>query len=109
MYKGKRRTKWVVGRIYAVCPGRGKAATEHIRLLAIRVESIDDIKEQDAWAEGCSGYTKYTLQPGEQFVMEPDYVVTPREEFFELWNSIHGVLAALQNPKVWVLTFEYMQ
>lgn len=49
---GPDRLKWQVGKTYAVCPGRGKAAVARIKLLNIRREDVRNISDEDAIAEG---------------------------------------------------------
>src|SRR5690606_26680202 len=46
------RVKWVVGRTYAVQPGRGKPAVARIRITDIRQERLQDISWNDLEAEG---------------------------------------------------------
>jgi hypothetical protein len=46
------RAKWQVGKTYAVQPGRGQKAVGRFRVIAIRQESLQDISEEDAIAEG---------------------------------------------------------
>lgn len=49
------RLKWLVGRTYAVCPGRGKPAVCRIRITEIRCQRVADISADDARAEGLRG------------------------------------------------------
>jgi len=51
----------------------------------VRVERGPYISEEDAIAEGFEGYTTYHTMPGEQFVQEPDEIITPAEEFMAWW------------------------
>lgn len=46
------RTRWIEGRRYSVCPGRGKNRVGLIRILRIVREPLDQIGEADARAEG---------------------------------------------------------
>ncbi len=59
----------------------------------VRVQRLQEISEDDARAEGCTGL--------------PDVVdVTPREEFERLWDSINGKRAPWEsNPWVWAISF----
>lgn len=91
-----------------------------LEVTEVRVQRLQEISEDDARAEGCSGI--------------PDVVdVTPREEFERLWNSINGkprpmldddgepvlddndrrIMEASRswsgNPWVWALTFRRVQ
>ena len=77
------RTVYNVGQIYAVQPGRAKKAVAHIKLTGLREETVGEISEADAKAEGFDS----------------------REAFFEAWRAIHGAKADLQ-ALVWVLEFE---
>ena len=77
------RTVYEVGKSYAVQPGRGKKAVARIRLTGIRCETVANISDADAHAEG----------------------FLSRQAFIHTWYSIHGKTASLQQP-VWVLEFE---
>jgi len=46
------RLKWKVGKIYAVCPGRGKHQVARIRILDVSREDVRRISAEDAMAEG---------------------------------------------------------
>lgn len=79
-----------------------------LRITGVRVERLQDITADDAIAEGMSPetITHYRTIPGEA-VQEPDYDITPRDEFTHLWDKINGKKAPWQsNPWVWVLEFE---
>ncbi len=77
-----------------------------IRLLSIRREKLHDISEADAVAEGCTGHDVYTGYTNEDEVSE---VLTPRDEYRDLWQSINGPKSWELNPAVWALTFEVVQ
>lgn len=64
-----------------------------LEVTEVRVQRLQEISEDDARSEGCTGL--------------PDVVdVTPREEFQRLWDEINGKRAAWSsNPWVWALTF----
>jgi len=122
------RLKWMVGRDYAVSPGRGKPgvwwypATRtwvhpsddqratgpgyagslplRIRLLAIRQEALQDISEEDVLAEGCA------LQAWAGEDQKHGWPKTAG--YAQLWDNINtrpGTRWA-DNPRVWRLTFE---
>lgn len=76
------RQKWVVGRTYAVQPGRGQAQVARIRLTEINSEYITRICTPDAIAEGFGS----------------------RAAFLQTWKHIHGDNALSQH--VWVIRFE---
>jgi len=80
--KSNNRTKWRVGRTYAVQPGRGKPQVARIQLTAIAREPIAEISEADAIAEG--------------FIS--------RAEFLQAWQTIHGTRSL--ELTVWVLSFQ---
>lgn len=61
----------------------------------VRVQRLQDISEADAIAEGCPGFVSHDGEYGEP----------PREDFHDLWNSIHGPDAWVANPWVVALTF----
>jgi hypothetical protein len=76
------RTKWQVGKTYAVQPARGTCAIARIKLTKIRSEYITRISTKDAIAEGFAD----------------------RQDFLATWRNIHG-LSGL-NVRVWVIEFE---
>ena len=93
--------KWVVGRTYAVQPGRGKKAVGRIKLLAIREEPLQDISDDDCYEEGIDPY-----------IIAVEHAtfgaIGPRDEFKTLWDNINkkpGTRWA-DNPGVWALTFQ---
>jgi hypothetical protein len=78
----KGHDKYRVGKTYAVQPARGKPAVARIGLVGIDHKKISEITREEAEAEGYSS----------------------REEFFGVWQSIHGDKNA--DAEVWVLKFE---
>ena len=85
-YPGNLRSKWLLGRTYAVQPGRGKKAVGRIRITKIRRERLQDITGNDVRAEGCG---------------------TWEWPFEELWDSLYRKPYRWQdNPECWVLDFE---
>lgn len=76
------RTKWEVGKTYAVQPGRGKQQIARIRLTRIRSENVTRISTSDAIAEGFQS----------------------RQDFLKTWLQIHG--SGGFDRRVWVLEFE---
>lgn len=95
------RTKWMVGRTYAICPGRGKKSVGRIGLTGIRCERVDAITEMDAIAEGIQptplrGIRRYG---DKQFLC-----ATAREAYLALWRSMYPKSDCTE--LVWVLTFE---
>lgn len=97
------RCKWLVGRTYAVQPGRGKKAAGRIRITGIRQERVQDISIQDAIAEGVPEQTAtYT---------HPVYRSLSVAAYAKLWNAIHTKPGETwnDNPSVWVLEFELVR
>lgn len=90
------RTKWQVGKTYAVQTGRGKPGIGRLRLLDIRAQQLKYISPQEAFDEGIRLEASPEETP-EEF----------REAFFRLWDSISPPGLRLENdPEVWVLVFE---
>jgi len=83
------------GRVYACQEPRWRpsihmpkwAARTWCRVTGVRIEKGPYISEEDAIAEGFAGYETYHTMPGEQFVQEPDEIITPAEEFMEWWEN----------------------
>lgn len=71
----------------------------------VRVQRLQAITDEDARAEGCSG----CLGPNPDFPDEWD--PTPREEFEQLWNSLHNKPGTTwaDNPWIYAVTFEVMR
>jgi hypothetical protein len=80
----RQRVKWKVGQTYAVQPKRGAKQVGRLYLKAIHTQTLADIDEKDAQAEGFIG----------------------RTAFYETWRALHGTVN-LQD-KVWVLEFEWL-
>jgi hypothetical protein len=103
-----RRTRWEVGKEYAVQPGRGQQAVGRIKLLAIRKEYLHDITDDDAIAEGVDfGEVLEVGRHGYKFR------IRARALYIELFLKIHGIkprtTAFEYNPQVWVLEFELVK
>jgi hypothetical protein len=69
------------------------ASRIQLEVTEVRVQLLQEISDDDARAEGCSGI--------------PDVVdVTPREEYSHLWDKINGKRAPwASNPWVWAVIF----
>jgi len=67
-------------------------------IVSVRVERLQDISEEDARAEGCSG--------GHDSIPGYAFSATPREHFRHLWGSINGAESWDANPWVWVISFK---
>lgn len=94
------RLKWVVGRTYAVQPGRGKKAVGCFRITEVRQERLQDISEEDAIAEGWPEHLELFPEVNREW--------KTREWFRRLWDDIHKKSGTRweDDPEVWVLTFE---
>lgn len=126
VYLPNGHVKWMTGKFYAIQTGRGQKAIGRFRLLDIRRQRVGDISETDAIAEGvdrnCPGdwqscpacWSKGKCQAEGEYIhylRELDTVpaYSAVESFASLWNSINTAPGQRwqDNPKVWVLTFEY--
>ena len=101
VYDRFKRLKWKVGRDYAIQSGRGKKGDGRFRIPKIRGESLQDISEEDARAEGVN----------KLMTNDPDWWNNEATlSFKRLWNSIHKKSGTrwIDNPEVWVLEIEYV-
>ncbi|MHB0550416.1 hypothetical protein [Escherichia coli] len=75
-----------------------------LEITDIRVERLQNIREEDAVAEGVAplhgGYWKH-YQPG-----WTQHQLSARGSFVTLWNSINGEDAWYKNPWMWVVEFK---
>ena len=69
-----------------------------LEITGVRVERLNDISEEDARAEGCSG--------GHDSIPDYPYSATPNEHFLWIWESINGAGSWNSNPWVWVVEFK---
>lgn len=83
LHKG--RTKYRVGKTYAVQPARTKPALARIQLQALKHEVVTDISLADAIAEGYADV----------------------DGFLQSWRTIHGEKA--MSAQVWVLVFSVVE
>ena len=131
VYTPANKVKWCVRRDYAVQPGQGKPGVwwnglaktwrcekpdvaEHslfweplrITITEIRRESLQDISERDAIAEGAPPI----CLPGGIRVKRYGVIVNEWENpyfwYLDLWESIHGAESWQLNPDVWCISFE---
>lgn len=93
------RTKWEVGRNYAMQPGRCEKAVGRIPpLTSIRLQRLQDISEADAVAEGCQA--RYV--PGVNRVAPVALYMTAVELYAEVWNEINRRKADHWDKNPWV-------
>ncbi len=92
------RTKWQVGRTYAVQPGRGKRAVGRIRITRIRTERLQDIRPEDVVAEGFGRWRGM-------------HQAANMTELSMMWDRLHTQPGTRwdDNPLVWVLEFELVE
>ena len=69
-----------------------------LEITDVRVERLQDISEEDSWAEGIHDLAA----DNEQWDGDPDQ---GRKTFCLLWQSINGKDSWEQNPWVWVVSF----
>jgi hypothetical protein len=94
---GKYRNIYVVGKDYAVQPGRGKSAVARIRVTGLRREDVREISGIDIKAEGFSSYRDFMwtwismhdkshARMIEQNELNTDFGVNHRPaEFYDAW------------------------
>lgn len=77
-----------------------------LEVTEVRVQRLQDISNEDAWAEGCTKYDdrKYWESDLGGFAVLVD---TPRDEFQGIWDSINAKrgFGWEQNPWVWAVSF----
>ena len=91
---GSWQSVYVVGKTYAVQPGRGKKAVGRIRITKISKRKLLEIVPSQIVAEGIRLEDGATIE---------DHIVA----FANLWDSIYKKPCRWKdNPEVWVLEFE---
>ena len=70
-----------------------------LEITALRAESLQDISDQDAAAEGVATWAPGALSPDSLYA-------DPSDQFRWLWCSINGPDSWDANPWVWVVEFE---
>jgi hypothetical protein len=103
------RTKWVVGRTYAVCPGRGKHQVERILLKGLRCQRLDGISKDDVLAEGLRWVAKRERWMYNKMILETldDFPVGHVVAYLHLWQSMYP--KSDMTELVWVLDFELVK
>lgn len=76
-----------------------------LEIESVRVERLNDISEADARAEGCI----YSDGNPDEIGMPTELVVSARDEFRRLWESINGTGSWKANPYVWCIYFKRIQ
>jgi hypothetical protein len=80
-----------------------------LEIVAVRVERLQDISEDDCLAEGIAQVVREKL-PGIQQCGEYDTIdVDPVAEYRDLWESINGPESWAANPWVWVIEFKRLE
>ncbi len=83
-----------------------------LEITNVRAERLQDISEEDAWAEGCkrgelddrgNPFPAEEIDPSGKFSTGWDYA---RDWFADLWDGINGPESWDQNNWVWVITFK---
>lgn len=70
-----------------------------LRITDVRVQRLNEISCADAIAEGCKAVSLHALDCD-----SPD----PRDEYRNLWQSLHGEGSWAANPWIWRIEFERM-
>jgi hypothetical protein len=74
-----------------------------LEIVAVRVERLNDISEEDAIAEGIerhkNGAWKHYTEP-------LAYCTNAKDSFRSLWEQINGTESWTANPWVWVISFK---
>lgn len=70
-----------------------------LEITAVRVERLNDIREEDAKAEG--------VTPSQHIITPPEALY--RVGFLKLWQSIYGEESWNANPWVWVIEFRRVE
>lgn len=99
------RDKWLLGRTYAVCPGRGKRSVARIRITGIRCERVNQISEEDARAEGIRRENDSPVGPWVYGDKQLGCMAVPATTaYLTLWRSLYPKSDCTE--LAWVLTFE---
>jgi hypothetical protein len=79
-----------------------------LEITEVRVQRLQDISEDDALAEGCSGHDPDPVDQGGAIYAWKgrSSAPCPRAHFLALWDGINGKRAPwASNPWVWAITF----
>jgi len=88
-----------------------ESARTWLRVTDVRVERVQDITENDAMAEGCSGVVcehSNSINGGCSDCMNTGWLEPPELEFMDLWDSLNAKRGYGwdANPWVWVISFK---
>src|SRR5688572_4332156 len=113
------RVRYEVGRIYAVCPGRGKSGQGFIRLTRIRYEDVRCINHEDTIAEGFTSPFAFWLVWCGFYVPNVMYKLQGWQDLSDMFGEDSGAGTAatrkwlLDRPAdnflAWALTFELVK
>jgi len=87
--EGKWRTKWIVGKDYAVQSGRGHLGIARIVITEIRKERLFKITEDGAKREGFESRNAFLTY------------------FYELYKQ--PIFENMWNPEIWILKFKVVE
>jgi hypothetical protein len=111
MLDGSRNVCTVFSRGRAVQRGRGRPSEGRIRITQIRRQSVREISEEDAVAEGmkCRPLTDPIFAPGAVEWHSPlGWCSSARQAFSVLWDSIHGH-GSFERDECFALTFKLVR
>jgi hypothetical protein len=97
---------WQVGHSYAIQPGRGKFAVGRLRITSLRLQTLGEITDEDARAEGIT-YERIDINkqhPTWAYDETLLYAPTAAAAYLALWKSIYG--HAERDEKCWAIGFE---
>lgn len=77
-----------------------------LEITDIKVERVQDIREEDALREGIRISETEGYQMSWNYIDEQYWLYDPKKSFKTLWQSINGEESWNQNPWVWVIQFE---
>lgn len=119
---GPDMTRYKLGKDYAVCPGMGKPAVARIRITGIRFESVYEISEADARAEGFASpfafwiawagfYVPKAVSVLESYRAAGQMATGPEDYAHALVMARSFIAGCLPSHKwnAWALTFEVVK
>lgn len=100
------KTRYIASRY---CPRWASRLT--LRVTEVRVERVQEISEEDAIAEGCSGFDPEPVDEGGTIyaMRGRSSAPSPLAHFRHLWDQINAARSGCSweaNPWVWCVTFE---